>query len=93
MDSSQKGIIFVTASYTMNEIIHLRIARSLYDIINKLSHESGLSKQDVIRQMIISQLETKYGDNIMMNITKVKQQIKQEYENPKISSGMDPLQD
>lgn len=77
----------------MNEIIHLRIARSLYDIINKLSHESGLSKQDVIRQMIISQLETKYGDNIMMNITKVKQQIKQEYENPKISSGMDPLQD
>ena len=93
MDSSQKGIIFVTASYTMNEIIHLRIARSLYDIINKLSHESGLSKQDVIRQMIISQLETKYGDNIMMNITKVKQQIKQEYENPKISSGLDSLQD
>jgi hypothetical protein len=77
----------------MNEIIHLRIARSLYDIINKLSHESGLSKQDVIRQMIISQLETKYGDNIMMNITQVKQQIKNEYENPKIPSGMDPLQD
>jgi hypothetical protein len=77
----------------MNEIIHLRIARSLYDIINKLSHESGLSKQDVIRQMIISQLETKYGDNIMMNITQVKQQIKNEYENPKILSGMDPLQD
>ena len=77
----------------MNEIIHLRIARSLYDIINKLSHESGLSKQDVIRQMIISQLETKYGDNIMMNISQVKQQIKNEYENPKISGGMDPLQD
>jgi len=77
----------------MNEIIHLRIARSLYDIINKLSHESGLSKQDVIRQMIISQLETKYGDNIMMNISQVKQQIKNEYENPKISGGVDPLQD
>lgn len=63
-----------------NEIIHLRIANSLYDIINKISHESGLSKQDVVRQMIISQLETKYGDNLMMNINHVKNQIKNEYE-------------
>jgi len=77
----------------MNDIIHLRIARSLYDIINKLSHETGLSKQDVIRQMIISQLETKYGDNIMMNMKDVKTQIKKEYETTKISSRVDPLQD
>jgi hypothetical protein len=77
----------------MNDIIHLRIARSLYDIINKLSHETGLSKQDVIRQMIISQLETKYGDNIMMNMKDVKTQIKQEYETTKISNSLDPLQD
>jgi hypothetical protein len=77
----------------MNDIIHLRIARSLYDIINKLSHETGLSKQDVIRQMIISQLETKYGDNIMMNMKDVKTQIKKEYETTKISNAMDPLQD
>jgi len=77
----------------MNDIIHLRIARSLYDIINKLSHETGLSKQDVIRQMIISQLETKYGDNIMINMKDVKTQIKKEYETTKISSRVDPLQD
>jgi hypothetical protein len=77
----------------MNDIIHLRIARSLYDIINKLSHETGLSKQDVIRQMIISQLETKYGDNIMMNMKDVKIQIKQEYETTKISKRLDSLQD
>jgi hypothetical protein len=77
----------------MNDIIHLRIARSLYDIINKLSHETGLSKQDVIRQMIISQLETKYGDNIMMNMKDVKTQIKQEYETTKISNSLDSLQD
>jgi hypothetical protein len=77
----------------MNDIIHLRIARSLYDIINKLSHETGLSKQDVIRQMIISQLETKYGDNIMMNMKYVKTQIKQEYETTKISNSLDSLQD
>jgi hypothetical protein len=77
----------------MNDIIHLRIARSLYDIINKLSHETGLSKQDVIRQMIISQLETKYGDNIMMNMKDVKTQIKKEYETTKISRSLDPLQD
>jgi hypothetical protein len=30
--------------------------------------------------MIISQLETKYGDNLMMNIQQVKQAIKKEYE-------------
>jgi hypothetical protein len=76
----------------MNEIIHLRIARSLYDIINKLSHETGLSKQDVIRQMIISQLETKYGDNLMINIKSVKNQIRNEYE-LKTSNRLDPLQD
>lgn len=76
----------------MNEIIHLRIARSLYDIINKLSHETGLSKQDIIRQMIISQLETKYGDNLMINIKSVKNQIRNEYE-LKTSNRLDPLQD
>jgi hypothetical protein len=43
--------------------------------------------------MIISQLETKYGDNIMMNMKDVKTQIKQEYETTKISSRVDPLQD
>jgi hypothetical protein len=43
--------------------------------------------------MIISQLETKYGDNIMMNMKDVKTQIKQEYETTKISNSLDPLQD
>lgn len=77
MHSEQKSIIFVT---TMNDLIHLRLAASLHDIIIKISHESGMSKQDVIRQMIISQLETKYGDNLLMNIHEVKQQIRAEYE-------------
>jgi hypothetical protein len=43
--------------------------------------------------MIISQLETKYGDNIMMNMKDVKTQIKKEYETTKISRSLDPLQD
>jgi len=77
LQREQKSIIFVTS---MNDLIHLRLAASLHDIIIKISHESGLSKQDVIRQMIISQLETKYGDNLMMNIQQVKQAIKKEYE-------------
>lgn len=43
--------------------------------------------------MIISQLETKYGDNIMMNMKDVKHQIKNEYETTKIPKRLDPLQD
>jgi hypothetical protein len=66
---------------TMNDVIHLRIPQGLNDILLKISHESGMSKQSVIRQMIISQLEMKYGDNIVMNIQDVKKQIKQQYEN------------
>ena len=65
----------------MNDVIHLRIPQGLNDILLKISHESGMSKQAVIRQMIISQLELKYGDNIVMNIQDVKKQIKQQYEN------------
>ena len=65
----------------MNDVIHLRIPQGLNDILLKISHESGMRKQAVIRQMIISQLELKYGDNIVMNIQDVKKQIKQQYEN------------
>jgi len=62
------------------DVIHLRLNSELHDLIIKISHESGMSKQDVIRQMIISQLEKKYGENLMLNIREVKNQIRQEYE-------------
>lgn len=65
----------------MNDVIHLRIPQAINDILLKISHESGMSKQQVIRQMIISQLEQKYGNNIVMRIQEVKTQIRQEYEN------------
>ena len=62
------------------DVIHLRVNSEIHDLIIKISHESGMSKQDVIRQMIISQLEKKYGENLMLNIRNVKNQIKREYE-------------
>jgi hypothetical protein len=62
------------------DVIHLRLNSEIHDLIIKISHESGMSKQDVIRQMIISQLEKKYGENLMLNIRDVKNQIKREYE-------------
>jgi len=62
------------------DVIHLRLNSEIHDLIIKISHESGMSKQDVIRQMIISQLEKKYGENLMLNIREVKNQIKREYE-------------
>jgi len=62
------------------DVIHLRLNSEIHDLIIKINHESGMSKQDVIRQMIISQLEKKYGENLMLNIREVKNQIKREYE-------------
>jgi hypothetical protein len=43
--------------------------------------------------MIEKCLSDEYGENIILNARKIKQQIKNEYENIKISGGMDPLQD
>jgi len=62
------------------DMVSLRLNSEIHDLIIKISHESGMSKQDVIRQMIISQLEKKYGENLMLNIREVKNQIKREYE-------------
>jgi hypothetical protein len=62
------------------DMVSLRLNSEIHDLIIKISHESGMSKQDVIRQMIISQLEKKYGENLMLNIRDVKNQIKREYE-------------
>jgi len=62
------------------DMVSLRLNSEIHDLIIKISHESGMSKQDVIRQMIISQLEKKYGENLMLNIREVKNQIRQEYE-------------
>ena len=61
--------------------------------MNKKSQESGVSKQQIIRVMIEKCLSDEYGENIILNARKIKQQIKNEYENTKISGGMDPLQD
>jgi len=71
------------------DVIHLRLNSELHDLIIKISHESGMSKQDVIRQMIISQLEKKYGENLMLNIREVKNQIRQEYEVPTHDQKLD----
>jgi hypothetical protein len=73
--------------------IRLRISPIIHDFLNKKSQESGVSKQQIIRVMIEKCLSDEYGENIILNARKIKQQIKKEYENIKISGGMDPLQD
>lgn len=71
------------------DMVSLRLNSEIHDLIIKISHESGMSKQDVIRQMIISQLEKKYGENLMLNIREVKNQIKREYEVPTNDQKLD----
>jgi hypothetical protein len=73
--------------------IRLRISPIIHDFLNKKSQESGVSKQQIIRVMIEKCLSDEYGENIILNARKIKQQIKNEYENPKISTSVDPLQD
>lgn len=73
--------------------IRLRISPIIHDFLNKKSQESGVSKQQIIRVMIEKCLSDEYGENIILNARKIKQQIKNEYENPKIPTSLDPLQD
>ena len=60
-----------------NELIHFRITKFLSDILNKISFDTGMSKQDVIRQMIIDRIEQKYNIDLLMDINEIKNKILQ----------------
>lgn len=60
-----------------NELIHFRITKVLSDILNKISFDTGMSKQDVIRQMIIDRIEQKYNIDLLMDINEIKNKILQ----------------
>lgn len=72
--------------------VRLRISPVIHDFLNKKSLESGVSKQQIIRTMIEKCLSEEYGENIILNAKKIREQISKQYENPKIPSGLDPLQ-
>ena len=62
--------------------IALRISPIIHDFLNKKSLESGVSKQQIIRTMIEKCLSDEYGENVILNAKKIKEQIiKSEHEN------------
>ena len=60
-----------------NELIHFRITKILSDILNKISFDTGMSKQDVIRQMIMDRIAHKYDIDLLMDINEIKNKIQQ----------------
>ena len=60
-----------------NELIHFRITKVLSEILNKISFDTGMSKQDVIRQMIIDKISQKYDIDLLMDINEIKNKILQ----------------
>lgn len=57
------------------DYIHLRISPVVHDFLNRKSHESGVSKQQIIRTMIEKCLSDEYGENIILNAQKIKNQL------------------
>jgi hypothetical protein len=58
-----------------NELIHFRITKVLSEILNKISFDTGMSKQDVIRQMIIDKISAKYDIDLLMDMNEIKNKI------------------
>jgi len=58
-----------------NEYIHFRITKILSEILNKISFDTGMSKQDIIRQMIIDRISEKYDIDLLMDINEIKNKI------------------
>jgi hypothetical protein len=58
-----------------NEYIHFRITKILSEILNKISFDTGMSKQDIIRQMIIDRISEKYDVDLLMDINQIKNKI------------------
>jgi len=57
------------------DLIGLRISPVVHDFLNRKSHESGVSKQQIIRTMIEKCLSDEYGENIILNAQKIKNQL------------------
>ena len=60
-----------------NELIHFRITKVLSEILNKISFDTGMSKQDIIRHMIIDRISEKYDIDLLMDINEIKNKILQ----------------
>ena len=60
-----------------NEYIHFRITKVLSEILNKISFDTGMCKQDIIRHMIIDRISEKYDIDLLMDINEIKNKILQ----------------
>ena len=72
---TQISIIFVSMDIGNNELIHFRITKVLSTILNKISFDTGMSKQDIIRQMIIDRISEKYNIDLLMSPNEIKNKI------------------
>ena len=59
------------------EFIHFRCPRILADLLNKESFSTGLSKQDVLRQIIKKHYSEQYGLDVMLEQDRLRKQIEQ----------------
>jgi len=57
------------------DLIGLRVSPVIHDFLNRKSHESGVSKQQIIRTMIEKCLSDEYGENIILNAEKIKNKL------------------
>ena len=64
-----------------NEYIHFRITKVLSEILNKISFDTGMSKQDIIRHMIIDRISQKYDIDLLMDMNEIKNKILQNEKN------------
>ena len=58
-----------------NEYIHFRIPKVMSEMLNKMSFDTGMSKQEIIRQMIYKAIEEKYKKNPILQIDEIQKQI------------------
>ena len=58
-----------------NEYIHFRIPKVMSEMLNKMSFDTGMSKQEIIRQMIYKAIEQKYQKNPITQIEEIQKQI------------------
>jgi len=60
------------------QFVHLRVPKFMYELLARESFISGLSRQEVIRQMIKRCLNEKYQCDILLRSDKVREQIEKE---------------
>jgi len=57
------------------DFVHLRIPRFVADLIARESFQSGVSKQEVVRQILRKHFSERYGADVILDSDKVRKTI------------------